>query len=135
MGVWQGMAIESLKFYPGLPCPNHVPPAGRPPLKQLLQGWSTCRAVNRQPSFTHLDTPRRTPMVERDPVMNPYPRRESTADRIRICCRFLPLPVDSMIRETMLKTNITKNTKYTKNTKNTKNTKYARRGGQPPGGR
>jgi hypothetical protein len=34
MGVWEGAAMDSLKSYPGPPCPNLVNPAGGPPLKQ-----------------------------------------------------------------------------------------------------
>jgi hypothetical protein len=33
IGVWQGVAMDSLKLYPGPPCPTHLPPTGRPPLK------------------------------------------------------------------------------------------------------
>jgi hypothetical protein len=44
MGVWQGVAMDSLKFHPGPPCPT------------LLL-----------PSFTPLDTPRRTPMGTSSP--------------------------------------------------------------------
>jgi hypothetical protein len=34
MGVWQGVAMDYLKFHPGLPCPSLQRPAGRPPLKR-----------------------------------------------------------------------------------------------------
>jgi len=34
MGVWQGLAMESLKFHPGLLCPTLVCPAGGPSLKR-----------------------------------------------------------------------------------------------------
>jgi hypothetical protein len=33
MGVWQGVAMDSLKFHPGLPCLTLLCPAGGPPLK------------------------------------------------------------------------------------------------------
>jgi hypothetical protein len=33
MAVWQGVAMHSLKFHPGLPCPTLLWPAGKPPLK------------------------------------------------------------------------------------------------------
>jgi hypothetical protein len=33
-GVWQGVAMDSLKFHPGPPCPTHLRPAGGPPLKR-----------------------------------------------------------------------------------------------------
>jgi hypothetical protein len=35
MGVWQGVAMDSLKFYLGLPCPTLLRPANGPPLKRL----------------------------------------------------------------------------------------------------
>jgi hypothetical protein len=34
MGVWQGVAMDSLKFHPGPPCPTLLRPAGGPPLKR-----------------------------------------------------------------------------------------------------
>jgi hypothetical protein len=34
MGVWLGVAMDSLKFYPGLPYPTLLRRAGRPPLKR-----------------------------------------------------------------------------------------------------
>jgi hypothetical protein len=34
MGVWQGVAMDSLKFYPGPPCPTFIHRAGRPHLKR-----------------------------------------------------------------------------------------------------
>jgi hypothetical protein len=34
MGVWQGVAMDSLKFYPGPTCPILLRPAGTPPLKR-----------------------------------------------------------------------------------------------------
>jgi hypothetical protein len=34
MGVWQGVATDSLKFYLGPPCPTLLQPAGRPPPKR-----------------------------------------------------------------------------------------------------
>jgi hypothetical protein len=38
MGVWQGVAIESLKFHPGPPCLTLLGPAGGPPLVARPQG-------------------------------------------------------------------------------------------------
>jgi hypothetical protein len=32
--VWQGLAMESLKFHPGQPCPTFLRPAGGLPLKR-----------------------------------------------------------------------------------------------------
>jgi hypothetical protein len=40
VGVWQGVAMDSLKFHPGLPCPTPPCPAGGPPLKR--PGVATC---------------------------------------------------------------------------------------------
>jgi hypothetical protein len=35
MGVWQRVAMDSLKFHPGLPCPTLLRPAGGPYLDSL----------------------------------------------------------------------------------------------------
>jgi hypothetical protein len=37
-GVWQGVAMDSLKYRAGLPCPTLLRPVGRPPLKQSYVG-------------------------------------------------------------------------------------------------
>jgi hypothetical protein len=50
MVVWQGLAMDSLKFKPGPPCPTLLRPAGRQPLKQTYSrfrggpptGWTAC---------------------------------------------------------------------------------------------
>jgi hypothetical protein len=34
IAVWQGVAMDSLKFHPGLPCLNLSRPADGPPLKR-----------------------------------------------------------------------------------------------------
>jgi hypothetical protein len=34
MGVWHGVAIDSLKFHPGMPYLTLLRPAGGPPLEQ-----------------------------------------------------------------------------------------------------
>jgi hypothetical protein len=34
MGAWQGVAMDSLKFHPGPPCPTLLCPAGGPSLKR-----------------------------------------------------------------------------------------------------
>jgi hypothetical protein len=34
VGVWQRVAIDSLKFHLGLPCPSLLRPVGGPPLKR-----------------------------------------------------------------------------------------------------
>jgi hypothetical protein len=51
--VWQGVAMDSLKFHLGPPCPTLLWPAGGPPLKQPYghfrgsppAGWATCSRV------------------------------------------------------------------------------------------
>jgi hypothetical protein len=53
MGVWKEVAMDSLKFHPGPPCPTLLGPVGRPPLKQP---YSRFRGGP-------LDTPRCTPMM------------------------------------------------------------------------
>jgi hypothetical protein len=44
MGVWQGVALDSLKFHPGPPYPTLLRSAGGPPLKwpsgHLLHLWT-----------------------------------------------------------------------------------------------
>jgi hypothetical protein len=62
MGVWQGLAMDSLKFHPGPLYPTLLCPVGRPPLKRLFQGWPARRASGLRQSSTPLDTSRCTPM-------------------------------------------------------------------------
>jgi hypothetical protein len=38
MGVWRGVAMDSIKFHPGLPCSTVLHPAGRPPHRTTPQG-------------------------------------------------------------------------------------------------
>jgi hypothetical protein len=38
MGVWQEVAMDSLKFFSDLPCPTLLRPAGGPPLKRPYTG-------------------------------------------------------------------------------------------------
>jgi hypothetical protein len=52
MGVWQEVAMDSLKFHPGL-----LRPAGGP-----FQEWSAHRVGGLQQSSIHSDTPCYTPM-------------------------------------------------------------------------
>jgi hypothetical protein len=59
MGVWQGVALDSLKFHPSLPCHTQQRPAGGPPLKRPY----VCFRGGLRLSSTPLDTPRRTSMV------------------------------------------------------------------------
>jgi hypothetical protein len=63
MGVWQGVAMDSLKFHSGLPCHILVRPAGGPPLKRLFRVWAYRRVGGLRLSSSPLTTPRRTPMV------------------------------------------------------------------------
>jgi hypothetical protein len=56
------VATDSLKFHPGPPCPTLLHPVGGPALKRQSQGWPAHKASGLWPSFTPLDTPRRTPM-------------------------------------------------------------------------
>jgi hypothetical protein len=58
-GVWQGVAMDFLKFYPDPPCPTLLRLAGGPHLKRpdgRFRGGL-------RPSSTRLNTLRRTPMV------------------------------------------------------------------------
>jgi hypothetical protein len=57
MGIWQRVAMDSLKFHLGRESPTLLRSAGGPP-----QGWPAHRAGSVRPSSTPLDTPRRTPM-------------------------------------------------------------------------
>jgi hypothetical protein len=67
MSIWQGVAMDSLNFHPGLPCPTLLRPVDGPPLKWPYgcfrcgppAGQATCG-----PSSTPMDTPHRTPMFE-----------------------------------------------------------------------
>jgi hypothetical protein len=65
MGVWQGVAIDSLKYHQSPPCPIFLCPAGRPSLERTYScstgGSPAGRAASWQ-SSTLLETPRRTLM-------------------------------------------------------------------------
>jgi hypothetical protein len=65
MGVWQGVAMDSLKFHLGPPYPTLLRPAVRPPLRRP---YSHFKGGLPKLSSTPLDTPRRThtrtPMLE-----------------------------------------------------------------------
>jgi Flp pilus assembly protein TadB len=54
MGLWQRVAMNSLKFTQA-----HLDQALQP-----FQGWPAHRAVGLRPSSTLLDTPRHTPMLQ-----------------------------------------------------------------------
>jgi hypothetical protein len=59
MDLWQKLAMDSLKFHPGPPCPTLLHPAGGLPAAVF---YHCGRAACMQPLDTPLDTPRRTPM-------------------------------------------------------------------------
>lgn len=40
MGIGQGVALDTLKFHPGCPCPTLLRPTDGPPLKRLLPLWT-----------------------------------------------------------------------------------------------
>jgi hypothetical protein len=71
MGVWLGVAMDSLKFHAGLPCPTLLHPAGRPLLKRS-DGCFRGDPPTGQVACGHLlplwtmDTPRHTPMSATD---------------------------------------------------------------------
>jgi hypothetical protein len=56
MSVWQGVAVDSLKFHLGSPCLTAVSGVAH------SQGWPTRRACGLQLSSPPLDTPRGTPI-------------------------------------------------------------------------
>jgi hypothetical protein len=65
MGVWQGVAMDFLKFHPGLPYLTFLRPAGGPTPEtalRLFQGWPARRSIHLQPSRSPLVTPRRMPV-------------------------------------------------------------------------
>jgi hypothetical protein len=65
MGVWQGVAIESLSMARAHHAlPFYTLQAGHPVTASWpFQGWPAQKAGALRPSSTHLDTPRRTPLV------------------------------------------------------------------------
>jgi hypothetical protein len=63
-GLWQGVAMNSLKFHLGLPCSTLPCPAGRTPLKRpynRFQGWPAHEADGLQSSIS-----RHAPMDAKD---------------------------------------------------------------------
>jgi hypothetical protein len=62
MGAWQGVAMDSLKFHPGLLCLNLLCPVGGLPLKRPFQEWPALRMSSLRLYSSPLDTLRRTPM-------------------------------------------------------------------------
>jgi hypothetical protein len=75
MGIWQGVAMDSLKYHLDLPCPTLLPhalPCGRATPEMALlpfQWWRVCRAGSLQSSSTPLDilwqTLCHTPMMKK----------------------------------------------------------------------
>jgi hypothetical protein len=61
MGVWQGVAMDSLKFHLGPPCPTLLRLMGGPLLKRPYGYFRGCL-----PTSILLDTQRRTPMERGD---------------------------------------------------------------------
>jgi hypothetical protein len=57
MGVWQGMAIDSLKFHPSMPCEQATPETD----SWTFQGWSVRRVGGLHPSSTPLEFRHPTP--------------------------------------------------------------------------
>jgi hypothetical protein len=60
VGVWQGVAMDSQKFYPVPLCPTLLQPVGGPSWIGRLRGFSSVGGL--QLFSTPLDTPHRTPM-------------------------------------------------------------------------
>jgi hypothetical protein len=81
MGVWQGVAMDSLKFHLSTPSPTLLCPEGGPPLKRPYRRFGdgppqSCLWLSPVP----LDTPRHTPMIPvlfstptNDPFCSPKP--------------------------------------------------------------
>jgi hypothetical protein len=67
MCVWQGVAKDYLKFYPGPPCLTLLCPTGEGGTPETVlrpfQGWPAPRASGLRPSSTLLDTRRRRTMT------------------------------------------------------------------------
>jgi hypothetical protein len=62
-GVWQGVALDSLKFHPGLPCPTLLRPAGGPPLKRPHGHFSGSPPTRRVPAAFFYPFGHRSPYV------------------------------------------------------------------------
>jgi hypothetical protein len=50
MGVWQGVVMDSLKYYPGPHCPTLLRPAGGPPHKRRSAVWGVARLQGGRPA-------------------------------------------------------------------------------------
>jgi hypothetical protein len=50
MGVWQGVAKDSLKYSPGLPCPTLLHPVSEPPLKRPYGHLRVVHPQGRRPA-------------------------------------------------------------------------------------
>jgi hypothetical protein len=80
MGVWQGVGMDSIKFHPGLLCPNLLLPAGRPagkpPLKRLygLMAFSgVALPQGRQPATVFYPLGHPTPYAYAESWYQPSP--------------------------------------------------------------
>jgi hypothetical protein len=50
IGVWQGVAMDSLKFLPGQPCLTLLTPVGGPPINGLTAVSGVARPQNGRPA-------------------------------------------------------------------------------------
>jgi hypothetical protein len=66
MGVLRGVAMDCLKFHPGLRCPTLLRPAGRQPLKRSYGRFRAC------PSTERAFCSRLLPLCQRVPLWAPY---------------------------------------------------------------
>jgi hypothetical protein len=75
IGIWQGVAMDSLKFYPVPPCPALLCPVGGPPLKRPYGRFRVGPSLVGPPAAVlhPLDTRRRPPMemAKRLMLLNP----------------------------------------------------------------
>jgi hypothetical protein len=85
MGVWEGVAMDSLKYHLGLPCPTFLCSVGGPPLKRpyghfrghLYTGWAPCGRL----------LPIWTPHAVRlwpPPLLGPQPRLYSSRCSLQV---------------------------------------------------
>jgi hypothetical protein len=75
IGVWQGVAMDLLRFHPGPPCPTILCPAAGPPPKQpygCFRGAPPAGLAGLRSSSTLLDTPRHTPMIMGLETLQPF---------------------------------------------------------------
>jgi hypothetical protein len=90
MGVRQGVAMDSLKFHPGSPCPTILCPTLLSPAGVPFQGWPPAGQV----AYGRL-LPLRTPLAVRyvqnrsDPIFCDVARRRSQPQCFRSSCKVL----------------------------------------------